>query len=324
MERYILVDTLRAYPLELEKYPEHQDDTELVQIAVKKNAMALQYASIRLQDDFETVMIAVKKNGLSLQYASDLLKNNRTIVQQAIVSNGSALQFVSEELRMNRELVLEASRTCDAEFIPTEFLADEEIARNLMKNNCTSFSFLADELRSKVEFVTEAVGRDFDMIFYVPDVFFEVKENVLALISENAAAMQEVPDHFKKDREIAMAAMKASGNSWAYSSLSEELQRDAEIIRTLVDNMEFNYDDELTFVNVFVSENIPKELLADDEFVIRIAEIYECTENSITLDKRLVLRMIELGVFNEDIFDDEILDDPEVTSAITDYINRNE
>lgn len=324
MERYIIVDTLKNYPLELEKYREHQDDTELVQIAVKKNGMALQYASKRLQDDPETVMIAVKKNGLSLQFASEALKNNKKIVQQAVTSNGNALEFVLEELRNNREVVLTASHTCNAEFIPSHFLADEDIAWNLMEHDSTAFAFLADELRNNVAFASEAVRQNPDMLMYIPEEFFENKENVLMLVSVNAAALEEAPERFKNDREIAIAAMKATESPRAYSLLSDELQRDTEIIRRLVENIEFNNFDEFSFMSLFDSKNIPEELLSDNEFISRIADIYECTENLITLDKRLVLRMIELSVFNKDIFDDDILDDPDIKSAIEKYMSEDE
>ena len=48
MERYILVDTLKQYPLELEKYPEAQDDDELVRLAVKKNGLSTSFSLMLL------------------------------------------------------------------------------------------------------------------------------------------------------------------------------------------------------------------------------------------------------------------------------------
>ena len=159
MERWLAIDTLKTHPLELQKHPEFQDDTELVQVAVTKNGMALQYASLRLRDDCETVSIAVKKNGLSLQYASALCKNNAAIVQQAVTSDGNALEFVAEELLSDRDIILKASHTCKAELIPAEFLDDEEVAWNLIGHDCSAFAFLSEDLRNNAEFVTEAVGK---------------------------------------------------------------------------------------------------------------------------------------------------------------------
>ena len=140
MERNILIDTLKQYPLELKSFPfDAQDDEEIVCIAVKKNGLALQYASDRLRNNYEVVMLAVKKNGLALEFASEELKNNSEIIFQAILSNGNALQFVPAELRNNRGLILNASRNCRAELIPAQFLADEDIAWNLIKHDYQAF-----------------------------------------------------------------------------------------------------------------------------------------------------------------------------------------
>ena len=95
MERYILVDTLKQHPLELANFPEAQNDDELVRIAVKKNGLALQFASVRLQGDFETVLLAVKKNGASLEFASDTLKANSEIALAAVKSDGKAYAYIS-------------------------------------------------------------------------------------------------------------------------------------------------------------------------------------------------------------------------------------
>ena len=322
MERNILIDTLKQYPLELKSFPfEAQDDEEIVCIAVKKNGMALEYASIRLRDNFEIVMLAVKKNGLALQFASDALQHNTEIVSQAILSAGDALRFVPVELRNNRELILNASRNCSAELIPEQFLADEDVAWNLIKHNYQAFPCLSKELRKDPELIIEVIRYDVDMLMYVPDEVLNDRNNVLELVAERAGVLAYVADAFKNDKEIALVAMRADGSPWAYGQLSEALKFDVDILRELVDNLSHDQNEAFDFINVFDSEHIPSELLADDTFIIRLAEIYECTDVLLTLSKALVLRMIELGVCNTDILEEDILEDADVQSALVQFMS---
>ena len=115
--------------------------------------------------------------------------------------------------------------------------------------------------------------------------------------------------------------MRADGSPWAYGQLSKDLKYDMDILREFVNNLSLNYNDELDFINVFDSYHIPAELLADDAFIVRLAEIYECTDVLLTLSKALVLRMIELGVCNTDILEEEVLEDADVQSALAQFMS---
>jgi hypothetical protein len=322
MERNILIDTLKQYPLELKSFPfEVQDDEELVCIAVKRNGLALQYASERLRNNYEIVMIAVKKNGLALQFASEELKNNGEIVFQAILSAGDALQFVPDALRNNRELILNASRSCRAELIPEQFLADEDIAWNLIKHDYRAFQYLSEELRKDLDLIIEVIQFDVDMLMCVPDEVLNDRAKVLQLVAERAGVLAYAADEFKNDKEIALIAMRADGSPWGYDQLSKALKYDVDVLRELVNNLSLNYSEEFDFINVFNSYHIPVELLADDAFIIRLAEIYDCAEDVLELNKELVIRMIELRVCNTDILDEGILEDADVQSALEQFMS---
>jgi hypothetical protein len=56
------------------------DDTDFVRGKVQKDGLFLKNASDRLKDDFETVELAVKQNLLALQFASKTLQENRTLI----------------------------------------------------------------------------------------------------------------------------------------------------------------------------------------------------------------------------------------------------
>jgi hypothetical protein len=76
--------------------------------AVKKNGLALQFASTDLRNKREIVLEAVKNNGVALEYASTDLRNKREIVLEAVKNNGLALEYASKDLQKDREIVLEA------------------------------------------------------------------------------------------------------------------------------------------------------------------------------------------------------------------------
>jgi hypothetical protein len=64
-----------------------------------------------LRDDYETVMLAVKKDGIALQFASARLRDDYELVILAIKENGNALEFASKNLQNNRNILLEASKS---------------------------------------------------------------------------------------------------------------------------------------------------------------------------------------------------------------------
>lgn len=325
MERNILIDTLTQYPMELENLPfDVQDNEEFVRIAVKKNGIVLQYASARLRDDYEIAMLAVKKNGLALQFVSERLRREHEIVSQAIRSNGAALQFVPQDLRNNRDLILDASHNCSAALIPEQFLADEDIAWNLIENDYRAFQYFSDELRKDIDLIMEAIHNDVDMLMYVPDEILNDKEKVIQLVEISAGVLVYISEELKGDKEIAMMAMSAKDSPWGYEQLPESLKYDVDILREFVQKLSLNYNDEFTFINVFDSYRIPVVLLSDDAFVSRLANIYECAEDMLVLSKELVLRMIEIGVCNPDILADEILCEPEIQVALAQSMGRDD
>ncbi len=228
MERYILVDTMSQHPLELKNYPEAQDDTELVRLAVKKNGLALEYASERLRDDYETVMIAVKKEGLSLKFASSILQHNKEIVSAAISCNGHALKYVPEALRHDRELVLLASSYCYAEFIPEEFLSDKEIAMNLIQCDEDAYLRISDELACDLDIVLAAINKyarhDYlKIMMNIPDAVWVDKEKVLKIVEIVGEAVAFASDELKKDKEIALVSLKSAIRNYNKIISCEEL-----------------------------------------------------------------------------------------------------
>lgn len=314
MERYLLIDTLKQNPHELKHFPDGvQDDEELVRIAVKKDGSSLQYASARLRDDFETVMTAVRKTGTSLRFASDALKNNADIIAAAVHADGAALEFVPEKFRNDRQLILEASRHCNVGLIPEPFLSDKEIAERLIAHDCQAFAHLSDELRRDMDLITLATKADSSLFMYLPEGFLEDKATVMELLNNELCVIPYISDEIEIDKDIALAAMRVSGSPYAYDALPMELAGDADVLRAFVYNV--TPGEEMDFCHFFNSASVPAELLADDEFMYRVADLYEYAEDVPELDKAFALRMIELQVCNTDYLD-ALMEDPDIQAAL--------
>ena len=78
-------------------------DKDVVLIAFNQNKDAIQYVSNRYN-----VMELVRKNGLALEFASNIFKKNIFIVIAAVKQNGLALNFASDALRADKNVITAA------------------------------------------------------------------------------------------------------------------------------------------------------------------------------------------------------------------------
>jgi hypothetical protein len=84
------------------------NNRKIMLAAVKKNGLALQYASKRLKSDKEIVLAAVQQDGFAIYYANEGLKNNKSVVLAAVKQNGLALQHACKDISSNIEIVFAA------------------------------------------------------------------------------------------------------------------------------------------------------------------------------------------------------------------------
>lgn len=355
MERYILVDTLSQHPFELENFPEAQDDDELVCIAVKKNGLALQFASDRLRNDKETVMIAVKKNGLALQFASEGLRNDKEAVMTAVNKEGGALRFVSNRLLHDREVIMTAiesdgfaftlvpSELIDRDivlagvtncgdgveinqledFIPEELFSDVEIAKALVELDTVALAYIPDELLlNNFDIILNSLEEDSTALEYLPEAICSDREAMLKLVRIDSTALIHASTELQNDKELVLEAMRAPYNSYAYAELSSELRSDPDVLKTFVYNID--NDGEEHFSSIFDDTILPKELIDDEEFVKTVVWLFteQSFEYNLFYNKDFVLRAIELCGVDKEYISPDLLDDPDVTEAYDRYFSQ--
>jgi hypothetical protein len=105
-----------------------RDNYDVVLAAVRANDgdSILSFASERMRNERAIVQSAIEKNGLDLQYASNLLKSDFEMCLKAVSNNYKSFAHVSLSLRNNDEFVLECLKS-DVRI--KEFLSDEMIKR---------------------------------------------------------------------------------------------------------------------------------------------------------------------------------------------------
>ncbi|EFC36211.1 predicted protein [Naegleria gruberi] len=85
----------------LEFAPEQiRGDIDLMKEFTESEPLALEYIPNSIKEYMPTIEI-VKKNGLALQYASHIDQNNFEIVKRAVLQNAKALRFATTDIRKN-------------------------------------------------------------------------------------------------------------------------------------------------------------------------------------------------------------------------------
>eukprot|EP00929_Paragymnodinium_shiwhaense_P123603 TRINITY_DN9766_c0_g1_i2.p2 TRINITY_DN9766_c0_g1~~TRINITY_DN9766_c0_g1_i2.p2 ORF type:complete len:210 (-),score=37.93 TRINITY_DN9766_c0_g1_i2:167-796(-) len=81
IDRDVVKQTLESNPMSLETMPSViKADREMVSLAVKGDAAALQFAKPKFRNDFELAFSAVSRKGFVLQYLSQELRANEELV----------------------------------------------------------------------------------------------------------------------------------------------------------------------------------------------------------------------------------------------------
>ena len=112
-EKKSAFNAVKINGLELKKYNDFQNDKDVVLEAVKKDGLALQYASENLQNDKKIVLAAVKRDGLAVQYASNVLKDNKEVGLAASLENSTAEMYLSSDLIKSPQFTKELNEKID-------------------------------------------------------------------------------------------------------------------------------------------------------------------------------------------------------------------
>ena len=226
---------------------DHKLSSEIIEVAVQKNGLALKYIKPILffkkyiyskQIIINIIEIAVKNNGLALryirsiflffsykyEYSKEIITN---IIKLAVQNNGLALEFIRKEyLYLTEDIIKYAVQNngLALEFVRKEYLyLTEDIIKHAVQNNGIALEFVDEKyLTDKIiEFAVKQNGLALQFINKDEDEDILTYKNCILAIKNNPLALQYVPD-YNLTKEICIIAVQS--NILALQYVPQEFQ----------------------------------------------------------------------------------------------------
>ena len=176
---------------------------DLVLKAIKKNGLALEYASVNLQNDKEVVLKAIKQNEFALEYASVNLQNDKEVVLKAIKQNEFVLKYASINLQNDKEFIIESINAgCTLTYINDIFLNDKEVMLEAVKKNGKFLDYASINLKNNKEIVLEAVKQNGIALKFASSRLKKNKIIVLEAVKQSSNVFIHINTRLKKDKDI--------------------------------------------------------------------------------------------------------------------------
>ena len=145
--------------------PSFRKDREILLTAVQSTNPSgnspLEILDCVFKADKEIVLAAVRRNGLALEFASPDLQGDPDVVRTAVRDRGMVLQHASPALRADPETVLAASKDWHMwKHVEPALCADREFMLRALAKDGSALEYAAVELRADRELVLAAVRED--------------------------------------------------------------------------------------------------------------------------------------------------------------------
>jgi hypothetical protein len=210
---------------------------EIVLTAMEYYGEALNYADKSLKQDTEFMMKVMKRfGGYNLRYAGDMAQANKKIVLAAVQNNGLALLYISNyigsDLTTDKEIALTAVKQNSAayEYVGKSLKQDKDIlaASKLPPNKIKPLNLGLNPYKSLTyDHEREDKKRLVDIkLMKMPSTN---KQEIIDKVSKSPWYFDLLAPHWQKDKDVALAAVKASGSAIDY--LNNTLQHDVDILR---------------------------------------------------------------------------------------------
>jgi hypothetical protein len=240
MEEENILKSLETNPFNLKKVPKEKQNQKMVDLAVSKCGMILEYVKIDSLKTEKLIEMAVSDDGMSLKFATEEFKNNLEIVSKAIKQNPSSLQYASDQLKKRKSLVLEAISFGDGsclQYADNTLKSDEKIVRESLKKNGHNLIYTFIEGKSNFdtdEFILEAAKNDKD-ILNVP--LFQhhgnKKELIKKLIDIDSSFFGNASTDIKMDSDV---FLKAVQKGFSLKNRDPDSELTPEIIECAISN----------------------------------------------------------------------------------------
>ena len=205
-------------------------DRGVVEQAVKKHGMALQWASAELKSDRGIAVDAITQDAMALQHVSDELKADRGVVEQAVKKSVYALQWASIELQGDKILV-EGVVKRDGRMLrhaSDQLKGDRSLVEEAMKTrNGAALQYASNGLKGDRNFILEAVEKYGGALQWASTELKADHWVVLQAVKKYGGALQWASAELKSDRGVVIVAVKQDGQALRYASAQVKADRSA-------------------------------------------------------------------------------------------------
>lgn len=248
-----------------------KEDNEIVLASIENDPFAFLYASEKMRNDENTVLFAIRQfkdkgyQSLSVVFSpvGTTLIQSKDFFLKAIEISDACFNCGPDECKKDRSFCLEAVRSNGLvlKWLSSELRKDLEIVLTAIENNPKAFFYSLLDLNQHLEAIKPAVKKNNTLLEFIPpsiirehfkeDLFAYIdrfpralsnkcffdfrddKEVVSYALSKSAEAILDVSKRLKRDREVALIAVRSDGKT--IRQLNDFFD-DKEIVMTAIRN----------------------------------------------------------------------------------------
>ena len=144
----------------------------LILAALKQNGLALQYVSDDFKNVRDVVLVSLSQNSLVLQYTSDDVRNDVALVSGGLSQNGLVLRYVGNSLKSNKNVVLVAvaQNGLALQYAGEGLRNDMQVVLTAVLQSCYALAYANDRLKVNTACVWVAKRSGFREAYFTGDV----------------------------------------------------------------------------------------------------------------------------------------------------------
>jgi hypothetical protein len=226
-----VAELLKVFPNALRYAPASLlADKETVLMALDRDKGLAALLPPQLLDDEEVVLAACGEYEPSLGLASERLRRDAGFVMRMLEISGRNIEFAEERMRRDRAFVVAAAKAGSdiLQHVPRAFTDDEEVMLRVIAHNGYSLRHASDRLRNDKALLLRAL----DAGLYHDAIEGELRNDrdiVLQAVRSQPHQFEGMPEAFRADREVALAAVSRKGYGYNIRHCPEALRDDEEL-----------------------------------------------------------------------------------------------
>lgn len=301
-----------------------QDNEDVFNQLIENNRMqteSLTFISNRLRNNKELMLKIIKKDGLAIQYASPQLQNNIEIVQIALEQQPHVLKVLPDEMKFNREMVLIALKKSShaIKHVISHFAEDRELIEYALLMNGSAMKHFSTENKDDKELAKLAVVFSSNGIEHISERLRGDKEiGLLSVKGKKGSNFQYLSSELKNDKEVVSLARNSCIR--VLGQMSNELKND---FKFALENLHFIKENknkllaEIEEQNYYDDDKRPNEIKLESYF-------YEEGMGEILKNNKTVMfALINLDIEAVKYISDDLKNDEEFAKMIVSRAGEN-